>query len=285
MKIAQHGSIALTLVAGASALAPTHQDASAATPRPRSLLLAVDWERVGELGLDAGAAPEARSAALHDLLVWRLGASGLAAKVDVQGGRVLVESEQALTAEENAAFGRMLEQLGQLEFLVVADGEDPALGLAAETARFEAWRGEHRDAPLSTYNAAPERAQPRIAWLAARERDTAYPPRPVELPASPTLAFGSVDFARVEPSQGGFGDPALAFELVPERVAAFRAFTRENRRRQLAIVVDGVIRSVPVLHSELAGKGVVEGRFSEEEVREMAARLRSPGPLRVVESG
>jgi preprotein translocase subunit SecD len=218
-------------------------------------------------------------------LVWRLGASGLAAKVDVQGGRVLVESEQALTAAENAAFGRMLEQLGQLEFLVLADAEDAALGLAAETARFEAWRGEHRDAPLSTYNAAPERAQPRIAWLAARERDTAYPPRPVELPASPALAFGSADFARLNANPGAFGDPVLAFELVPARGAAFREFTRDHLRRQLAVVVGGVIRSTPVLLSELPGKGVVEGRFSEDEVRAMVARLRTPGPLRVVESG
>jgi protein-export membrane protein SecD len=62
--------------------------------------------------------------------------------------------------------------------------------------------------------------------------------------------------------------------------------TEENVGRRLAIVLDGVIQSAPVIKTRIGGgRGIIEGGFGVEEAKDLALVLRSgalPAPLKVV---
>ncbi|HWR68461.1 MAG TPA: protein translocase subunit SecD, partial [Desulfomonilia bacterium] len=63
--------------------------------------------------------------------------------------------------------------------------------------------------------------------------------------------------------------------------------TSENVGKRLAIVLDGRVNSAPVIRDAIAGgKAIIEGRFTDEETRDLALVLRSgalPAPVDIVE--
>lgn len=65
--------------------------------------------------------------------------------------------------------------------------------------------------------------------------------------------------------------------------AVFARVTRENVRRQLAIVLDGVVQSAPVINDAITGgTAVISGGFTREEAHRLSVVLRSgalPAPL------
>lgn len=65
--------------------------------------------------------------------------------------------------------------------------------------------------------------------------------------------------------------------------SVFARVTRENIRRQLAIVLDGVVQSSPVIQSAITGgTAVITGSFTRDEAHRLAVVLRSgalPAPL------
>jgi preprotein translocase subunit SecY len=67
-----------------------------------------------------------------------------------------------------------------------------------------------------------------------------------------------VSGARVAPDAGaGRSGWHVGVELDPEGAERFRAFTAANVKRRLAIVVDGVVESAPVIQAEIPGGQVV----------------------------
>jgi protein-export membrane protein SecD len=76
----------------------------------------------------------------------------------------------------------------------------------------------------------------------------------------------------------------IRFDLTPEGAAIFAPYTGANIRQPMAIVLDGVVLSAPVIQAQLDTGGVIEGDFTEEEAKQLALQLRSgalPIPLRV----
>jgi protein-export membrane protein SecD len=76
----------------------------------------------------------------------------------------------------------------------------------------------------------------------------------------------------------------IQFDLNEEGSALFGPFTRDHINRPLAIVLDGVVLSAPVIQAELPTGGVITGNFSESEAKTLALQLRSgalPIPLSV----
>jgi preprotein translocase subunit SecD len=73
-----------------------------------------------------------------------------------------------------------------------------------------------------------------------------------------------------------YNQPAVAFTLNSEGVAKFSRLTRENVGKTLAIVLDGQVRSAPVIQSaiEQADARII-GRFTQEEVADLSLVLRS----------
>ncbi|MFH1726069.1 MAG: protein translocase subunit SecD [Elusimicrobiota bacterium] len=94
-----------------------------------------------------------------------------------------------------------------------------------------------------------------------------------------------LDSARVETGDNGL--PLVAFEFKPEGGRLFGSFTRANVGRDMAIVLDGIVQSAPLIEEPiLGGSGIIEGTFRMEEARKLAIVLRAgalPAPLRIIE--
>lgn len=76
----------------------------------------------------------------------------------------------------------------------------------------------------------------------------------------------------------------INFELTPSGAAIFGPFTESHIGQPLALVLDGIVLSAPVIEARLDTGGVIQGSFTEDEARQLALQLRSgalPIPLRV----
>ncbi|HBL19113.1 MAG: protein-export membrane protein SecD [Elusimicrobia bacterium GWA2_69_24] len=94
-----------------------------------------------------------------------------------------------------------------------------------------------------------------------------------------------LDSARVE--TGGDGLPIVAFKFKPDGAKVFGDLTSANVGQNMAIVLDGVVQSAPVIRSPIrGGSGIIEGNFTMEEARKLSIVLRAgalPAPLRIIE--
>lgn len=82
-----------------------------------------------------------------------------------------------------------------------------------------------------------------------------------------------------------FGRPLVSFKLNAQGGRDFERLTGANVGRQLAILLDDKVYSAPVIKSRIpGGSGVIEGRFSDEEAKDLALVLRAgalPAPLKI----
>lgn len=92
--------------------------------------------------------------------------------------------------------------------------------------------------------------------------------------------------ARVSNDQE-FGTPNISFTFNKEGGRLFDQFTGANVGKYLAIVLDGVVHSAPVIKTRISGgSGVIEGSFTLEEARDLAIVLRAgslPAPVNIIE--
>lgn len=78
------------------------------------------------------------------------------------------------------------------------------------------------------------------------------------------------------PTMDNLGRPAVGFEFRSEGATKFAHLTREdNINRYLAIVLDGMVQSAPVIRSTIPGRGIIEGNFNHEEVNQQIVILKS----------
>ncbi|MBN2097456.1 MAG: protein translocase subunit SecD [Candidatus Omnitrophica bacterium] len=81
--------------------------------------------------------------------------------------------------------------------------------------------------------------------------------------------------------------PFISFTLNSQGGRRFARLTKENIGRELAIILDGKVKSAPTIESEIpSGKGQITGRFSEDEAADLALVLRTgalPAPIQVEE--
>lgn len=83
------------------------------------------------------------------------------------------------------------------------------------------------------------------------------------------------------------GFPTVSIEFNPEGTKLFAAVTEANVNKQLAIVLDGMVQSAPVIRSAIPdGHAVIEGNFTAEDAKLLATVLKAgalPAPVRVIE--
>lgn len=110
---------------------------------------------------------------------------------------------------------------------------------------------------------------------------------PLLLEAKEALTGEAVVDAMVDFDSAAFGQPYVGFTLNPQGARVFARLTRENISRRLAIVLDGKVRSAPVIQDEIpSGQGRITGRFSQQEASDLAIVLRAgalPAPVIVEE--
>lgn len=86
--------------------------------------------------------------------------------------------------------------------------------------------------------------------------------------------------------QDANGAPLVNFFLNAEGADRFGEATGRHIGENLAIVLDNVVKSAPVIRGKIEAEGVIEGRFSVQEAEDLALLLRSgalPASLKVLE--
>jgi preprotein translocase subunit SecD len=102
-----------------------------------------------------------------------------------------------------------------------------------------------------------------------------------------TLMTGDVlTDAHVSPGSATEG-MAVEFVLDPRGAKEFGQITTANVGRRLAIILDGIVESAPVIREPITGgRGQITGRFDFAEAQDLANVLRNgalPAPLRLIE--
>ncbi len=72
-----------------------------------------------------------------------------------------------------------------------------------------------------------------------------------------------------------FGNPSVSFSFSSKGAGEFGKLTSENIGNRLAIVLDGVVKSAPVIQSRISYEGQITGSFTQSEAKDLALVLRS----------
>ena len=83
------------------------------------------------------------------------------------------------------------------------------------------------------------------------------------------------DLKTARPGLGDFNQPVVNFFLTHEGGQVFSEATGANVGKGLAIVLDGNVVSAPRINSQIGDSGLIEGGFSQQEVRDLSMVLRS----------
>ncbi len=90
----------------------------------------------------------------------------------------------------------------------------------------------------------------------------------------PALTGESVTRAFAYFDQQGYG---VSLELDAEGAAIFDEVARQNKGRQMAIILDGEVISAPVLQSDhYGGRAQITGNFDDKEARDLSSALENP---------
>jgi len=105
----------------------------------------------------------------------------------------------------------------------------------------------------------------------------------------PELTGDSLVNAWVDTSQGGgiINQTVVSLEFNSKGARRFAQVTGAHINEQLAIVLDGKVRSAPVIRSRIdGGRAQIEGNFSLDEAKNLKIILRAgalPAPVRIIE--
>lgn len=172
--------------------------------------------------------------------------------IDRQGTRIAIRLRGV---QKDAALATSLTIPGRLTFQLVDEGADPAGTLPSGDEVL----------PMDVGNGAT--------------RKLAVEKRVLMSGAQLKTADWALD--------GRTGAAVVTFRFDDAGTRHFAEVSRANIGRHIAIVLDGKIVSAPVIVEPiLAGAGQIASNFTEQDAREMAARLRAgalPAPIRLVE--
>ena len=190
------------------------------------------------------------------------------------------------------AFKSAIESLGDLSFQIVAVASQMPddTDMETERSKLDTWAEAHPGSPLRSFNALPSAdggPNEKFEWFPWDptlpqniDKPEAQRAELIEVPIDASETFRGNALKTVSRSQDDLGFPAVGFEIMPERVSDFGDFTEKNEGRQMAIILNGEIRSAPSLEDRLSTGGRIFGRFSEDEVTALVTVLRS-GSLKI----
>ena len=125
-----------------------------------------------------------------------------------------------------------------------------------------------------------------ILFVWQKNKNTGKLERKYPLVVNKDASLTGAYLANAEVVVGQFGEPVVSFRLKPSGATIFYKVTRENKGKRLAIVLDNKIRSAPVIKEALRDRGVIEGRFTIAEAKDLALILRAgatPVKLKIIE--
>ena len=87
---------------------------------------------------------------------------------------------------------------------------------------------------------------------------------------------------------GQYNQPYVSFSFNPRGARAFERITRENVGQRLAIILDNVVQSAPVIREPISGgQAQISGSFTPQEAGDLAIVLRAgalPAPVDIVQN-
>jgi len=102
----------------------------------------------------------------------------------------------------------------------------------------------------------------------------------------PPLSGDIITDARVEYEQQGQGHPQIAMTMTPAAAIEWARITKENIGRCVAIVLDDIVYSAPVVQNEISGgRSSITGNFTPKEAADLANILKAgrlPAPAHIV---
>jgi SecD/SecF fusion protein len=204
-------------------------------------------------------------------------------------------ADVAIALVKDDAFRASIESLGNLSFQIVAEAAlllEKGTDLSSELEKRDVWAAANPDLPITNFNRVPEEdggPHASIAWYPtmpqsdaqeAADYSEAQFATPVLRPGTPDDDFRGNDLARANYSQDSSGFPAVAFEMRSGRRSDFSQFTADNINNQMAIILNEEVASAPRIEGRLPGGGIIRGRFTEQEVKDLVTILRS-GSLKI----
>jgi len=155
------------------------------------------------------------------------------------------------------------------------DNPDRALEIIGKTALLE-FRLVSDDADLNK-QAQEGKIPEGYELLSMKEKDERGITRessPLLVKKDPELTGAYLEDAFVGYDQSGFPDVSISFNN--EGAKKFEETTRLNVKKRLAIILDGVIQSAPVINERIpSGKAQISGHFDVETAKELALVLRA----------
>lgn len=103
----------------------------------------------------------------------------------------------------------------------------------------------------------------------------------------PAIVDGS-ELRNTVASRGSGENYLIAFSLKPEAAEKFGAWTGAHINEYLGVVLNGEVRSIAYIKSQISDQGEISGRFTKHAAEDLALILRSgalPAPVRIVEEG
>ena len=185
----------------------------------------------------------------------------------------------------------LIKSTAQLEFKLVAQQNVNLQELIDQATAAGQWQESGDAEQLKQLNLALRSSLPKgteIAFQLIVDEQTQKESKKPVLLESPVLMTGDmVKDARV--GYGGtFNEPLVSLSLTSDGSDKFADITEANVNRQLAIVLDGVIRSAPVIRERiLGGSAQISGSFTHTEASDLAIVLRVgalPAPVEIIQN-
>jgi preprotein translocase subunit SecD len=109
---------------------------------------------------------------------------------------------------------------------------------------------------------------------------------PILLKDRTLLTGDALESAKVQISDR-FGEPHVSLKFNAQGARDFDRITGENVKKRLAIVLDGLVHSAPVIQERISGgQAQITGSFTMEEASDLAIVLRAgalPAPVKILE--
>ena len=184
---------------------------------------------------------------------------------------------------------KLIGQTAQLEFKLVAEHPEVDLaGLIDEVVQAGLWRpGEDRKKlNLALQGRLPEGTE--IYFQRVLDEQTRREKKiPILLESQVLMTGDMVKNAQVRIG-GNFNEPYVSLDLTGRGGKVFAQVTEKNVGRRLAIVLDEVVRSAPVIREKiLGGRAQITGDFTHEEATDLAIVLRVgalPAPVEIIQN-
>ncbi len=186
---------------------------------------------------------------------------------------------------------RLIGQTAQLEFKLVDDEAMARINLSSLISKAISEGRLKPDASRKDVNRVLRPYIPpdtEVYFLVEKDRKTGKTRKiPLLLKRRTELSGDMVKTAHVRIG-GPYNEPYVALDLTDRGARIFERITGENVGRRLAIVLDDVVRSAPVIRERIpGGHAQITGSFTYEEAADLAIVLRAgalPAPVKIIQN-